>query len=96
MAKRYRLSPLAENDLERIWLYTLEHWSQAQADGYYRDLVAAFEALALGRKRGRATTLRPGYLKYPCGAHVIYFRQGSDRLDIIRILHGKQDADRHL
>ncbi len=94
--RTYRLSPLAEVDLEGIWLYTLANWSLEQADTYHQELIAAFEALALGRRRGRVTTVRTGYLKHPCGAHVIYFRNHGDRIEIVRILHNKQDVERHL
>lgn len=95
-AKPYRISPLAEADLEGIWLYTFEVWSLEQADTYLRDLVAAFEALASGEKRGRAVDIRPGYLKHPCGSHMIYFRDHTDWCEIVRILHMKQDAERNL
>lgn len=95
-AKPYRLLPMAEADLEGIWLYTLENWSLAQADSYHRDLVASFTALASGQKRGRATSVRPGYLKYPCGAHVIYFSDRPEMLEIVRILHSAQDVERNL
>lgn len=95
-AKTYRLTPQAEADLENIWLYTLDRWSIAQADSYHRDLVATFAALASGERRGRIAHVRPGYLKHPCGAHVIYFRDHGDRLEIIRILHGAQDVERNL
>jgi toxin ParE1/3/4 len=94
--KACRLSPLAEVDLEEIWLYTLDRWSLAQADSYHQDLVATFAALASGRKRGRVVDVRPGYLKHPCGAHMIYFRDREDAVEIIRILHGRQDVERHL
>ena len=40
MDKPYRLSPLAEADLEEIWLYTLRHWSVEQAGSCLRNLVA--------------------------------------------------------
>jgi len=30
------------------------------------------------------------------GSHVIYFLDDSDRLDVIRVLHQRQDAERHL
>lgn len=96
IAKRYSLKPLAEADLESIWLYTLENWSIQQADSYHRDLVAAFAALASGQTRGRPASVRQGYLKCPCGAHVIYFRDRGDTLEIVRILHGAQDAERNL
>jgi len=95
-AKTYRLSPLAEDDLEGIWLYSLEHWSLTQADTYLRDLIGVFQALASGVKRGRPVDVRPGYLKYASGAHVIYFQDRGDRVDVIRVLHGRQDAERHL
>lgn len=95
-AKSYRLTPQAENDLENIWLYTLEHWSITQADSYHRDLATAFTALGSGQRRGRAAHIRPGYLKHPCGSHVIYFRDHGDTLEIVRILHGAQDAERNL
>lgn len=95
-AKTYRLTLRAEADLEAVWLYTLDHWSIAQADSYHRDIIAAFAALASGQRRGRATSARPGYLKYPCGAHVIYFRDLGDTLEIVRVLHRAQDAERNL
>ena len=36
--KLYQLTPLAEADLEEIWLYTFRNWSVEQADSYHRDL----------------------------------------------------------
>lgn len=95
-SRPYRLAPLAEIDLEGIWLYTLAHWSLEQADSYLRDLVATVEALAAGDKRGKSTNVRPDYLKYLCGSHIIYFRDHPDRLDVIRVLHQRQDAERNL
>lgn len=95
MAKPYRLSPLAEADLEDIWLYTFRNWSMEQADSYHRSLVAAFEGLAAGTKQGRPSVL-PDFQKYLCGARVVYFRDCTDHLDVIRVLHQRQDAERHL
>jgi toxin ParE1/3/4 len=95
MARSYRLSPLAEADLEDIWLYTAKHWSMKQADTYLRSLVEAFEGLAAGLKQGRPSVL-PDFQKYLCGSHAIYFLTYADRLDVIRILHQRQDAELHL
>lgn len=41
-------------------------------------------------------SIRPGYLKARAGSHLIYFRMTATDLEIIRILHGKQDVERHL
>ena len=95
-SRQYRLSPLAEADLEDIWLYTLKQWSLEQADRYHRDLVDVIEALALGIKTGRRVDVREGYFKYPAGQHFIFFRQSETTLDVIRILHQRMDIERHM
>jgi len=43
MTARYTLRQLAENDLEQIWLYTLQEWGGGQADKYIRALISRFE-----------------------------------------------------
>ncbi|NLN68394.1 MAG: type II toxin-antitoxin system RelE/ParE family toxin [Alcaligenaceae bacterium] len=95
MAKPYRLSPLAELDLEEIWLYTLNRWSPEQADNYLHNLTLAFEALTSGKRRGSPSVL-PDFQKYLCGSHVIYFLDYAEHLDIIRVLHQRQDVNLHL
>ena len=94
--KSYALSPLAEIDLEEIWFYTFQNWSLAQADSYHRDLVATFEGLASGTKRGRDVDVRPNYLKCPVGSHMVYFRDSCDQIGVIRVLHQRQDATLNL
>lgn len=94
--KSYALSPLAEIDLEDIWLYTFQNWSLAQADSYHRDLVTAFEGLASGTKRGRDVDVRSDYLKCPVGSHMIYFRDRDDQIEVIRVLHQRQDETLNL
>jgi len=90
--KSYALSPLAEIDLEEIWLYTFENWSLVQADSYHRDLIATFEGLVSGTKMGREINVRPDYLKCLVGSHVIYFRDTDKQIEVIRVLHQWQDA----
>lgn len=95
--RRYRLSPAAERDLVSIWRHTARKWSVVQAESYQDDLAAAFEGLATGAKIGRPVEVRrKGYLKYVTGAHVIYFREAGAEIIIVRVLHGAQDAERHL
>ncbi|MEJ5902616.1 type II toxin-antitoxin system RelE/ParE family toxin [Ochrobactrum teleogrylli] len=92
----YQLTPLAEADLEDIWVYTLREWSLEQANSYITDVMDAFEGLTDGSKRGRLTDIRPGYLKYAVGSHVIYFREHENTLLVVRILHGRMDVGRHM
>ena len=86
----------ASMDLEHVWDYTESEWGLTQARKYTTAIRDTCRALAGGQKRGRATSARPGYLKYPCEAHVIYFRDLGDTLEIVRILHRAQDAERNL
>lgn len=92
----YRLSPLAEADLEEIWVYTLKNWSREQADRYHADVVDAFEALAAGTKAGRPVDIRRGYFKFAVGTHFVFYRLSDFGLDVIRVLHQRMDANRHL
>ena len=88
-------SPAAQADMEGIWDYTAGRWGPAQADRYTDDIRDACNALASGRRQGRPADVRPGYLKYLTGSHAIYFRDHGDRLEVVRILHGRMDVDRH-
>ena len=94
--RSYRLTPLAEADLEDIWQYTFLQWSPEQADAYVRGIVSAIAGLARGDKVGLRTDVGPEYWKYHVGLHVIYFRQSEESVDVIRILHGRMDVERHL
>jgi toxin ParE1/3/4 len=38
----------------------------------------------------------PNFQKYLCGSHVVYFLDYADHLNVIRVLHQRQDAERHL
>lgn len=42
----YRISVKASEDLEKIWLYTLEFWSLEQADRYVNLILDEIEYLA--------------------------------------------------
>lgn len=92
----YRLSPLAEQDLEGIWLYTRERWSAEQAALYYRSIISAIEGLLTGRLIPQPADVLPTYLKFKVGRHVIYFKKSEDYLDVIRILHERMDVKNYL
>ncbi|MDR2892870.1 MAG: type II toxin-antitoxin system RelE/ParE family toxin [Deltaproteobacteria bacterium] len=88
-----RLSPLAESDLESIWLYTFRQWSLEQADKYHQQIMAAIEGLASGHKIWQRTDVREEYWKYNINRHVIYFCCANEYLDVIRILHERMDVE---
>ena len=89
----YRLSPAAERDLESIWKYTLGEWGLEQAD----LLTATFQALAESPKLAPTCEhIRQGYRRRNVERHMIYFRIMDYGIAIIRVLHERMDAPRHL
>lgn len=93
----YRLSPAAERDLEAIWQYTHQRWGGAQAVRYIDLLTEAFAALAEAPQATSACDhIRPGYRRLGVERHMIYLRVTEYGVAIIRLLHDRMDAPRHL
>lgn len=93
----YRLSPAAERDLEGIWKYTRRERGLDQAERYTDSLTTAFQVLAESPKSAPACNhIRQGYCRCNVEQHMIYFRITDYGIAIIRVLHGRMDAPRHL
>lgn len=77
-----------------IWNYTLETWSERQADLYYNMLIGlcgdiADDPLRLGK---RYEQIDGNILGYRAASHVIFYRILSDsEIEVVRILHGSMD-----
>lgn len=95
---RYLLSPAARADLEDIWDYTRDQWDAEQAEAYLRVLQRAIERAAQDPRIGRTCDeIRAGYRKLAAGSHTLYYRLTRDGVvDIVRVLHQRMDAARHL
>ena len=97
MASFY-LTHAARADLKEIGRYTKRQWGVAQRDKYLTMLDGCFQDLAIQPLRGQdCSDIRAGYRKYNAGSHVIFYRQADDAvIEIVRILHGRMDTERHL
>ena len=87
----YRLSVLAEQDLDEIWSYVAEAANPTTADRLMDAIIDRFELLAEQPRMGR---LRPefgaGVRSFTVENHVIYYRHEGNVL-IDRVLHGRRD-----
>lgn len=93
----YRLTPAAERDLEIIWTHTVEQWGLEQAERYTDILGLALAELAESPKSAPACDqILPGYRRRNVERHMIYFRITAYGIAVIRILHDRMDATRHL
>ncbi len=94
--KRVVLTPLARSDLRGIWLYTNEHWGAGQADDYTDAIEADCQAAAAGAGAVGTVAGRGDLRRRVVRSHVVYFRDLPDRIEVIRILHSRQDPDLNL
>jgi toxin ParE1/3/4 len=95
--KGYVLSPLAQADIDKIWDYAAEHWSDAQAERYARVIEIAIKIAATNPNRGRSCDeLRKGYFRLNAGSHVLFYRAVGDKIDVVRVLNQSMDFERHL
>lgn len=93
----YRLTPAAERDLEAIWVHTVREWGVEQAVRYIDLLTAAFASLAASPRTAPACDhIRPGYRRWSVERHMIYFRTTDYGIAVVRVLHERMDAPRHL
>lgn len=94
--KSYRLAPAAQHDLSSIWDFTQERWDRDQAEVYVNEIKAPIERIAADPARGRACdVIREGYRRYSIGSHLIFSVEGTETVDVIRILHQRMDRTRH-
>ena len=93
----YRLTPAVEGDLESIWTYTVRQWGVEQAERYIDFLTAAFAELADSPKTAPTCEhIRPGYRRWSVERHMVYFRVTNYGIAVVRVLHERMDAPRHL
>jgi toxin ParE1/3/4 len=92
-----RVSPRARADLDEIWHYTNGRWGAVQAEAYLRLLNDSFDLACSNPLIGRdAGAIKRGYRKLNSGSHVIYYRLVDGAIEVMRILHKRMDAERHL
>lgn len=95
---RYDITKEATEDLYTIWEYTVDTWSENQADKYYAILEAAFDDIATspGTIGKSYDEIIPGLRAYHVRRHMIfYIIQGNGRALIARVLHERMDYIRH-
>ncbi len=92
------LSPLAEETLEEIFIYSFEHFGEAQAIRYRDALFARLDALAEDRPpHGRPCEALVGddapngvfYVKQ--GSHFIVYRTIAEEIFVVDFIHERRD-----
>jgi toxin ParE1/3/4 len=93
----WRLTPLAEIDLEDIFAYTVKQWDFEQVERYHSDLLTMFDALVVDDWRGTMVSPKHSSLfKQRCGHHLIIYARTDGTVEIVRVLHERMDVEAQL
>jgi len=81
------------DDLNSIWDYAFEKWSEKQADKYYATVKMACNGIGDNPDIGKEYYgISKNLLGLKSGKHIISYQQMSNsRIEIIRILHERMD-----
>lgn len=91
------LSPSAIRDLQEISNYTLHTWGEEQDDRYLKGLWGKLAEIQFSPESCRLREdLAKGCRSARHEEHVIFFSIKEQTLQVIRILHGAMDFNRHL
>lgn len=96
---KYVISKEASKDLEKIWVYTFENWSQEQADRYFNLIIDEIENIAKDPLSGKDyNDIRKGYYRSRVKSHFIFYRINVKKklIEIVRILHQQMDLESRL
>ena len=91
------ISPQAKADLKDIWQFGLSRWGQAQSDAYLEALKVQIWTLLEQPQLGTTREeLLVAMRSLPVAKHRLYYRVRGTTLEVVRVLHGRQDPERHL
>lgn len=88
----------AIDDLNDIWDYTFEKWSEDQADIYYANIKFACKEIGINPCIGKKYLgISKNLLGLKSGKHIIFYQQISkNEIEVIRILHERMDLKNRL
>jgi toxin ParE1/3/4 len=94
--KKWTLTRKAQADVQNIWNWIAQSWI-TRADRYVDMLAAKMTMLANNPFLGAdCSHRRPGLRFLRAKSHVIYYHAVPQGIEVVRILHGAQDADAEL
>ena len=92
MAK-YELTNKAVEDLTGIWEYTIEKWSEQQADRYFNLLLDSCQDIANNPELGKNYDgITKDLYGLKTNRHIVFYRKRINQpIEITRILHERMD-----
>ncbi len=90
MIRQVKLRPRAEADLDGIWDYTVDTWSETQAVDYLSGMDAALKLLAEFPEMARLRQeFAPPVRIHPYRKHLIIYIADDSFIDVVRVVHAQ-------
>jgi toxin ParE1/3/4 len=89
---RLTITRLAQSDIDTVHDFIASD-KPAAAIRWVQRMRDEFKYLAKNPGVGESREdVRPGLRSYSVGSYVVYFRNGTDALEVVRVLHGRRDV----
>jgi plasmid stabilization system protein ParE len=93
------LSDEGRDDLAEISAHGIDEWGESDSFRYFSELIQTMERIEEFPLIGqRLDGDNQRIHRFPFKSHVIFYRpdEASDMVEIVRVLHARMDARRHL
>lgn len=96
-AHKLVISPAARDDLEEIYQYSCRNWGLLRSSQYLDHIKEQLWCLTQNAEIGvKRDELLSGVRSVAVASHVIFYRNQRGQLEVIRVLHGRQDHQLNL
>ncbi len=90
-------SPVARDDLKKIYQYGRLNWGEAHASNYIDRLKTQLWGLTEHPRMGiERDELLTALRSITAESHVVFYRISNHQIEIVRVLHFRQDPQRHI
>ena len=88
----------AIDDLNDIWEYSTDEWSENQAEKYFATLKLVCKEIGANPGLGKNySKINKGLLGIKSGKHIIFYQVvDSEEVEVLRILHERMDLKNRL
>jgi toxin ParE1/3/4 len=92
---QYELTNKAVEDLTNIWEYSIEKWSEQQADSYFNLIISSFQEIVNNPETGKNYDgITNDLFGLKTEKHIVFYRKRINQpIEIIRILHERMDLN---
>ena len=97
MKLKFELSKLALEDINDIWTYSSEQWSNSQANKYYKLIFKEIDSICKNPEIGKSIQeVKIHHRIKLVKSHLIVYKVEEEKIYIDRILHQQMDIESHL